>query len=276
MLSRALDILARGSTLTPAKAASSSISMDDFSDLAPHCWFSRAWERGRDATDLEVIGNTVALVGHYGESRYALDGKKQPPSAEGDYFPADLEGLGLGEKALIMLLIAALVIQFFQFAWAWLGLSPPTVAQICLLLAASGILWTRRDRIRPWIYRARFRTVDEARDFAMRYFHDMSRESVIFIGIDTRRRVIFVHIGRGDARSAAIDLRAIIEKAVASNAIAVLMMHNHPSGECRPSQQDIFITHDLQRHFRDLKIHLVDHVIVTDRDRYSFHEERAL
>jgi DNA repair protein RadC len=66
----------------------------------------------------------------------------------------------------------------------------------------------------------------------------------------------------GSVDEAAVHVREIIARAIALGATAVIIVHNHPSGDPTPSQQDIRITQDLIEAARHMKIQVHDHVII--------------
>ncbi len=244
-------------------------------NLSPPCWLAHAWERGRDATELALFRNAVDLAGHYGEAQYARGSNRPALPREGDYFPP-AETLGWGERAFVAIMIVALAVQLFTIAWHWFGLAPPTVAEICLLLATLVLLWSRRARLRPWIYRGTIRTVDEAHAYLRPFFRSKIRERLVVIGLDRRRRVVFVEIVDGTEQSVAVDLRSIEREALRSNAVIVLACHNHPSGDCRPSAGDLDFTRELTKHLRQIAVDVVDHIIVTEHEHYSFRNDCLL
>ena len=88
-------------------------------------------------------------------------------------------------------------------------------------------------------------------------------ECFVVLMLNTRRRVKghhFVSIGTLD--SLVVHPREIFRAAVISGAAAVILMHNHPSGEPEPSEADIKVTRDLIRAGQLLKIEVLDHVVI--------------
>ena len=73
----------------------------------------------------------------------------------------------------------------------------------------------------------------------------------------------------GSLDEAAVHVREIIARAIALGATALIIVHNHPSGDPTPSQQDIRITQDLVEAARHMKINVHDHVIVGATGRSS-------
>lgn len=82
-----------------------------------------------------------------------------------------------------------------------------------------------------------------------------------------------IRIARGGISEVSVDVRIIIKEAVLANATILAVCHNHPSGSLKPSSMDNDLTYSLQNACRLMRIHLLDHVIITDGAYYSYHEE---
>jgi DNA repair protein RadC len=81
--------------------------------------------------------------------------------------------------------------------------------------------------------------------------------------LNTRRRLIdVVKISDGTLDTILVHPRDVFKPAIAANAAAVVLLHNHPSGEATPSEADIKVTRDLIRAGQLLKIEVLDHVIL--------------
>ena len=74
---------------------------------------------------------------------------------------------------------------------------------------------------------------------------------------------------RGSVDEASVHVREVIARAMALGATALIIVHNHPSGDPTPSQQDIRLTRDLIDAGRHMKIAIHDHVIVGSQGRSS-------
>ena len=77
----------------------------------------------------------------------------------------------------------------------------------------------------------------------------------------------------GTLKSTPIDHRRVIKEALMTNATAIILFHNHPSGPAVPSASDINETQRLKRACDIFDIELLDHIILTDESFYSFAEE---
>ncbi len=81
-----------------------------------------------------------------------------------------------------------------------------------------------------------------------------------------------VKISHGGITETAVDIRIIIKEAVLANATILAVCHNHPSGGITPSKQDDNLTNQIHQACQLMRIHFMDHVIVTDGLYYSYHE----
>ncbi len=82
----------------------------------------------------------------------------------------------------------------------------------------------------------------------------------------------FCH-SRGGISEVSVDVRIIIREAVLCNATMLAVCHNHPSGSLRPSRSDDNITKAIQQACSVMRLHMLDHLIITDGAYYSYHEE---
>ncbi len=81
-----------------------------------------------------------------------------------------------------------------------------------------------------------------------------------------------IRISHGGITETAVDIRIIMKEAVLANATILAVCHNHPSGNLSPSSQDDHLTKDIKRACEMMRIHFLDHVIITDGQYYSYHE----
>jgi len=82
-----------------------------------------------------------------------------------------------------------------------------------------------------------------------------------------------VRISHGGITEVSVDVRILMREAVLANATIMAVCHNHPSGSIRPSRQDDELTTRIKRACDVMRIHFLDHVIVTDGLYYSYHEQ---
>ncbi len=80
-------------------------------------------------------------------------------------------------------------------------------------------------------------------------------------------------ISHGGITETAVDVRIIIRQALLNNATIIALCHNHPSNNARPSREDDRLTENVKKACDVMRIHLADHLIITDGCYYSYAEE---
>jgi DNA repair protein RadC len=95
---------------------------------------------------------------------------------------------------------------------------------------------------------------------------------VIFL--DAQNRIIDIEtIQEGIVNQAVVYPRKVLENALKQKASAIILLHNHPSGNVRPSDADIRLTRTIQETARVLDILVHDHIIIGENRFFSFREE---
>lgn len=80
------------------------------------------------------------------------------------------------------------------------------------------------------------------------------------------------HISEGRLNETSADIRIIMQAAILGNASAIILAHNHPSGNIQPSMQDDQVTKRVKEIAKLIGINLLDHLIITDETYYSYSE----
>ena len=102
---------------------------------------------------------------------------------------------------------------------------------------------------------------------------DLEHEEFWIIMMNQNYRLIKKErISLGGITETPVDVRIIMRECVLNNATILAVAHNHPSGNIRPSKCDDEITKVIQKACNTMRIHFLDHVIVTDGCYYSYHE----
>ena len=108
------------------------------------------------------------------------------------------------------------------------------------------------------------------------YFSGHDREEFIIIGLDGKNRLQFLNsVSMGCLTSSIVHPREVFKPAILGNASALILCHNHPSGDPTPSQEDISITSKLVAAGELLGIKILDHVIIGD-DRFISFADKGL
>lgn len=113
-------------------------------------------------------------------------------------------------------------------------------------------------------------TIDQCGDYLLPHFHGLQNETVFLLCLDAKCKVLACKkVGEGSVNSASISIRKIVEIALGSNAVSVVLAHNHPSGLAIPSVEDIQTTRRLGRALNAVEILLADHIVVAEDEFVS-------
>lgn len=123
------------------------------------------------------------------------------------------------------------------------------------------------------------RKVRNAKDAyeAIRHFADRKQEYFLSINLNGANEIINIHlITKGTVNRTIIHPREVFALAIADRASAIIIAHNHPSGNVQPGEDDIHTTQILIDSGKILNIPIYDHIIFSENDYYSFQENRII
>lgn len=120
-------------------------------------------------------------------------------------------------------------------------------------------------------------TPESVKDFARMKLGGNQNESFLVIFLDNQNNVIDSDIlFSGTVNKTIIYPRNVIQAALTRNAVGIILVHNHPSGNLKASQHDIELTASMKKAADTLDIRLIDHLIVTQKETLSFVEKGLL
>ncbi len=103
---------------------------------------------------------------------------------------------------------------------------------------------------------------------------DLTHEEFWILLMNRANRVIDnIRISQGGISGTVIDVRIILKHALDRLACALILCHNHPSGNLKPSEADMKITTKISDSCRTMDIQLLDHIIIADNSYFSFSDE---
>jgi len=122
--------------------------------------------------------------------------------------------------------------------------------------------------------------ISETRD-AFLYFRpkmqDLTTEECHLLLLNNGLKVInSVMLSHGGLTGTAVDIRELLRHALLAQATSVILCHNHPSGNLRPSREDNSLTERAVQACQTVGIKLLDHIIVSDDKYYSYSEQGKL
>ncbi len=106
---------------------------------------------------------------------------------------------------------------------------------------------------------------------------DLNHEEFWLILLKRNNEVIKKEmLSRGGVSGTVVDSKIVFKRALEETASGIILAHNHPSGNLKPSEDDIRLTKRLKNAGISLDISILDHIIITDHGFYSFADENIL
>ncbi len=107
-------------------------------------------------------------------------------------------------------------------------------------------------------------------------FRDHKKEVLSVVLLDTKNKVISVkEVSVGTLNSSLIHPREVFKEAIKESAYSIILVHNHPSGDCNPSKEDLSVTKKLIKIGEVMDIKVLDHIILGKKDYWSYLEKGA-
>jgi len=117
----------------------------------------------------------------------------------------------------------------------------------------------------------RFTSSNEVYIFFKSIIGDSTQEESWFITLDNANQLKgYYPLSKGGKTATIIDIKLILKQAIIDEASAIILAHNHPSGNTKPSEQDKQITDKLKKAAEIMHMKLLDHFIITQTDYFSF------
>lgn len=113
---------------------------------------------------------------------------------------------------------------------------------------------------------------DAARCFRQIYPVDLNiREAMVVLYLNNANITMgYSVIGIGGITATYVDIRLILRDALLTQSTSIILCHNHPSGSLKPSQADINLTKKIKSAAEVMDISILDHLILTESEYYSF------
>jgi DNA repair protein RadC len=124
------------------------------------------------------------------------------------------------------------------------------------------------DRIVDMDY---IRSSEDVLDYLRHNLRDKSKEVFMIIYLNGRNQILKMEkLFEGTLNTSAVYPRELVKRALENDASALVLVHNHPSGNSSPSQDDLTITKKLKDAVKTIDIYIHDHLIIAGNDVYSF------
>jgi len=129
-------------------------------------------------------------------------------------------------------------------------------------------------------YAGRQVSINQPGDVASLFLYEMSaleEEHLRVLLLDTRHHIVKVHeVAKGDVAAVQIRMAEVFREAVRVGAAALILVHNHPSGDPTPSPDDVRLTEAAVEAGRLLNIHVEDHLVIGGGRYVSIRQEYPL
>ena len=117
----------------------------------------------------------------------------------------------------------------------------------------------------------------QVRDYLMLELGGLEHEVFAALFLDSQHRLITLRtLFRGTLAQTSVYPREVVKEALACNAGAVVLAHNHPSGTAEPSRADEFLTHTLKSALQLVDVRVLDHIVIGRGQSVSFAERGLL
>ena len=116
-----------------------------------------------------------------------------------------------------------------------------------------------------------YKSSQEVFDYLYHAMRGLKKEVFKVIYLNSQNQIIdSVDLSEGTVNSSSVSPREVIEGALRSNAVALIFVHNHPSGNPEPSPNDKSLTRELVYAGKIMRLRVLDHIVIGDNRYYSF------
>jgi DNA repair protein RadC len=116
-----------------------------------------------------------------------------------------------------------------------------------------------------------YKSAQEVFDYLYHAMRGLKRETFKVLYLNSQNQIIdTVDLSEGTVNSSSVSPRDVVEGALKNNAAALIFVHNHPSGNPKPSQSDKGLTRELIYAGKIMQLKVLDHIIIGDNNYYSF------
>jgi DNA repair protein RadC len=152
------------------------------------------------------------------------------------------------------------------------GIGPARAVTIAAALELG-----RRRKLSEVQYVPQIRSSKDVSDIFQPLLSDLLHEEFWILFLNRSNKVISrMKLSQGGISGTVTDVRLVMKKAIECLASGIIVCHNHPSGNLNPSESDTKITQKIKEAGNLMDIQLLDHLIISDKDYYSFADNGVL
>lgn len=144
-------------------------------------------------------------------------------------------------------------------------------------LAAAFEIGRRADSQKKWFSNKRITAPRDVAEIFIPLLRDEVKERFIVVCLSTANKIIkYEVVSVGHLNGSVVHAREIFKVAIENNSANIILLHNHPSGNTEPSNEDISMTKKLVEAGKLMEIQVFDHIIVAGHNYTSFVEKRLI
>ena len=135
----------------------------------------------------------------------------------------------------------------------------------------------RRRRAEEALERRKIASSLNAYELLQPILGDLPHEEFWIVFLNNSNKVLHKHqLSKGGITGTLVDVRLVLKMALEVGATGLILAHNHPSGNLKPSEADKNLTNKLQQAAQSLDIKVLDHLIITDKKYFSFADQNLM
>jgi len=192
--------------------------------------------------------------------------------------------LGSGSRKQSALALAQIVLASFQHDLQTLSectdhdlLEFPGIGKAKAVKLLAAFEWGRRMHTAPRLDRHVVHDSESAYTSLRAKFGKLPHEEFWILYLNNANAVIKIkQLSKGGITGTVVDIRLILKQALEWGAVGLIVAHNHPSGQLKPSRSDLALTQKLIKATSVLDIKLLDHLIITESSYFSFADEKLI
>jgi len=132
------------------------------------------------------------------------------------------------------------------------------------------------EKTAPYLPTTQFTSSGQVADY-FSPLEEEPREILIAMHLDNKHRPLSIEeVSKGTLTTSLFEPKAILQGAILANAAALILVHQHPAGDPKPSPEDIEVTKRLKKLTDILPVRLLDHVIIGKKNYFSFADQALL
>lgn len=148
-------------------------------------------------------------------------------------------------------------------------------AKAVTILASLELGRRRNDSLRS--KRIKISSSNDAYQHVKTFLQDLQHEEFYCLFLNRANEIVKTHqISSGSSTGTVVDGKMVFKLALEYYAVGIILVHNHPSGQKKPSDQDRRLTKQLVEFGKHIDLQILDHVIYTDNGYFSFADEGIL